>query len=82
MATLPRVIARVRLPALGEETFHFGAGRHGGLRAAASDGDGCGGGGEARRGPWVVAFEQRHGKCAVEAVAGGYCIDGLNRKMV
>ncbi len=48
------------------------------MRAAACDGDGGGRGGKAGCGPGVVAFEERHGKCAVKTVAGGYGIEGMD----
>ena len=52
------LLARWRegLSAFGEEGVDLGAGGHGGLRAAAGDGDGSGCGGVAGCGPGVVAF--------------------------
>src|ERR1700722_5312533 len=69
------------MPASGvvdEELIDLGAGGHGGLRAAAGDGDGRGGAGEPGSGPGVEALKQSDGKCAIEAVAGGHRVDGLH----
>jgi hypothetical protein len=50
------------------------------LRATARDLDGGCRGSKPRGCPWVIAFEQRHGKYAVEAIAGADGIDGFDRK--
>src|ERR1035441_2259736 len=72
-----RVIARNPLPTLGEKFLHISPRGHRGLRSFAGDRDGRCRRGKSCRCPWVIAFKQRHGKCAVEAVARGYRVDGL-----
>src|ERR1700735_991448 len=62
----------------GEEGVDFGAAGHGGLRAFAGDGDGCGGGGEAGGGEGIQAFKQADREGTVEAVAGADGVDGFD----
>jgi hypothetical protein len=61
-----------------EERVYLGSGGHGGLRAAAGYRDGGGRTGKARCRPRVLSLEKCHRKCAVEAIAGAYGVNGVH----